>query len=95
MPSTSAASEPSTIFSDRPHSVDVRKALVSLHTDREPFNMVLLENQGTFGEVRFAIWRQTDDMTNGDVDDDEDAPCHEEAVSLSLPPLEEDGLDAL
>lgn len=83
LPSTSASSDPSSIFFDRPNNVDVQKALVSLHVDRELFNVLpYLENQGTFGEIRFAIWRQTDDPTNGDVDDEEDAPCNDEAVSF-------------
>ncbi|CAI4232640.1 unnamed protein product [Auanema sp. JU1783] len=69
------------VVKDKPSNVDVRKALVSLHADRELLQMLpFVDMEGTFGEIRFAIWRQTEDPTNGDVDDEEDAPCTDEPV---------------
>ncbi|CAD6185362.1 unnamed protein product [Caenorhabditis auriculariae] len=69
------------IFTEKPRNIDIRKALVALYQDREQFQALpFIDMEGTFGEVRFAIWRQPDDIENGDIDDEEDAVCNQEAV---------------
>ncbi|CAB3399160.1 unnamed protein product [Caenorhabditis bovis] len=69
------------ITPDKPRNIDARKALIQLYQDRELFQpLPFIDIEGTFGEVRFAIWRQTEDQLNGDVDDEEDAICNQEAV---------------
>uniref|UniRef100_A0A8R1I2F2 receptor protein-tyrosine kinase n=1 Tax=Caenorhabditis japonica TaxID=281687 RepID=A0A8R1I2F2_CAEJA len=69
------------IIPDKPRNIDVRRALLQLYQDREAFQpLPYVDMEGTFGEVRYAIWRQVDDALNGDVDDEEDAFCNQEAV---------------
>lgn len=41
---------------------------------------VRIRASGTFGEVRWAIWRQNASGLSGDIDEEEDAACSDEAV---------------
>ncbi|CAO4385179.1 unnamed protein product [Caenorhabditis nigoni] len=77
----SSSTSGNSIIPDRPRNIDVRRALLQLYQDREAFQpLPYVDMEGTFGEVRYAIWRQVDDVLNGDVDDEEDAFCNQEAV---------------
>ncbi|CAI5455357.1 unnamed protein product [Caenorhabditis angaria] len=76
-----SSSSANSIIPDKPRSIDVRRALLQLYQDRELFQpLPFVDMEGTFGEIKFAIWRQSDDLLNGDVDDEEDAVCNQEAV---------------
>ncbi|CAJ0955384.1 unnamed protein product, partial [Mesorhabditis belari] len=62
-------------------AVDVKSALISLHADRNLFTILAFDElQGTFGEVKWAIWRQTASGFAGDVDEDEDDGTGDEAM---------------
>lgn len=73
--------------------MDIKTALEELFADRHLFQLmpyVELEGitigrvqtrcLGTFGELRWAIWRQTQRGLCGDIDDDEDGAVEEVAV---------------
>ncbi|VDM49901.1 unnamed protein product [Toxocara canis] len=69
------------IVHERPHSVDVTAALVELYTDRNLFQILPIhELEGTFGEMKWAIWRQNVGGECGDIDEEEDNACTDEAV---------------
>lgn len=83
-PSTSTAPKPSctsAIIYERPHTVDVAAALVELYADRNLFQVLPIhELEGTFGEMKWAIWSQNAGGESGDIDDEEDGACGDEAV---------------
>ncbi|KAI6226908.1 Tyrosine-protein kinase RYK [Aphelenchoides besseyi] len=64
--------EPKIIF-ERKQNVDINHVLVELYADRNLFQVLpFIELEGTFGEVRWAVWRQTGIGLSGDIDDEED-----------------------
>lgn len=81
--STSEAStskDPRVIF-ERKNQVDVRRTLVELYADRNLFQMIpVIELEGKFGEIRWAVWRQNQVGLSGDIDDEEDGVNEEVAV---------------
>ncbi|CCD64652.1 Inactive tyrosine-protein kinase RYK [Caenorhabditis elegans] len=79
-PCSSSSASGNSIIPSKPRNIDVRRALLQLYQDRDAFQSLPLDMEGTFGEVRYAIWRQVDDVLNGDVDDEEDTFCNQEAV---------------
>ncbi|EFO82640.1 CRE-LIN-18 protein [Caenorhabditis remanei] len=68
----SSSTSGNSIIPDKPRNVGTMRDLECFFSQ--------LKTSGTFGEVRYAIWRQVDDVLNGDVDDEEDAFCNQEAV---------------
>ncbi|TKR82863.1 hypothetical protein L596_016537 [Steinernema carpocapsae] len=65
------------------HSVDINHALVDLTADRNLFQvMPIVELEGTFGEMKWAIWCQNSALTSGDIDDEEDQASVDEPVLI-------------
>ncbi|CAD5227544.1 unnamed protein product [Bursaphelenchus okinawaensis] len=76
----STLAEPKIIF-ERKTPLDVNKTLIELYADRNLFQvMPFIEMEGKFGEIRWAIWRQTTVGLSGDIDDEEDGVNEEVAV---------------
>ncbi|KAH7712290.1 receptor tyrosine kinase-like protein [Aphelenchoides avenae] len=74
--------EPKIIF-QRSNVVDINNALVELNADRNLFQtMPFVELEGSFGEVRWAIWRQNAGGFSGDIDDEEDGANEDTAQFL-------------
>ncbi|KAI6243719.1 Tyrosine-protein kinase RYK [Aphelenchoides fujianensis] len=67
-----SSKEPRIIF-ERKQNVDINHVLVELYADRNLFTE-------RFGEVRWAVWRQTAIGLSGDIDDEEDDVNEEVAV---------------
>ncbi|KAK0406964.1 hypothetical protein QR680_018915 [Steinernema hermaphroditum] len=63
------------------NTVDINQALLELAADRNLFQvMPMVELEGTFGEIKWAIWCQNAALTSGDIDDEEDQASVDEAV---------------
>lgn len=72
--------EPKIIF-ERKQNVDINHVLVELYADRNLFQVLpFVELEGTFGEIRWSVWRQTGIGLSGDIDDEEDDVNEEIAV---------------
>lgn len=72
-PSSSVPNEPKIIFERRSNVVDINHALVELNADRNLFVLMPhIELEGTYGEIRWANWRQTGLGVSGDIDVEED-----------------------
>uniref|UniRef100_A0A914ZEM8 Protein kinase domain-containing protein n=1 Tax=Parascaris univalens TaxID=6257 RepID=A0A914ZEM8_PARUN len=69
------------VVNERPSSVDVNAALIELYADRNLFQILPInELEGTFGEMRWAIWRRNIRGECGDNDNEEDNACNDEAI---------------
>ncbi|VDK60810.1 unnamed protein product [Anisakis simplex] len=81
---SSASKQPDnthSIINERSHSVDITAALVELYADRNLFQILPIhELEGTFGELKWALWHQNANDESGDVDDEEDNASADEAV---------------
>jgi hypothetical protein len=67
----STSKEPKVIF-ERKQNLDINHVLVELYADRNLFTVLpFIELEGQFGEVRWAVWRQTGLGLSGDIDDEE------------------------
>lgn len=76
----STSKEPKIIF-ERKQNLDINHILVELYADRNLFQVLpFVELEGTFGEFRWAVWRQTGIGLSGDIDDEEDDVNEEIAV---------------
>uniref|UniRef100_A0A914CYF8 Uncharacterized protein n=2 Tax=Acrobeloides nanus TaxID=290746 RepID=A0A914CYF8_9BILA len=76
-----ARKPPPIIFDRASNHVDINNALIELNADRNLFQIIpFVELEGTFGEIRWAIWRQTRLGLCGDIDDEEDGAAEEIAV---------------
>uniref|UniRef100_A0AC35FAI9 Protein kinase domain-containing protein n=1 Tax=Panagrolaimus sp. PS1159 TaxID=55785 RepID=A0AC35FAI9_9BILA len=72
---------PQIIFQRAQNHLDIKTALVELTADRNLFQVIPgCELEGTFGEVKWAIWRQTPFGASGDIDDEEDGISEDIAV---------------
>lgn len=84
VPSTSGLSGPITVplvIYEKPQTIDLRVVLKELCADRNVFQILPVEElEGTFGEMKWAIWKQNLEGVAGDVDDEEDNACFEEQV---------------
>uniref|UniRef100_A0A7E4WCU5 Protein kinase domain-containing protein n=1 Tax=Panagrellus redivivus TaxID=6233 RepID=A0A7E4WCU5_PANRE len=77
----SASKAPQIIFEQQRAAVDINVALIELSADRNLFQvMPNAELEGTFGQVKWAIWRQTRLGICADIDEDEDQACDDIAV---------------
>ncbi|KAI1718803.1 protein tyrosine kinase domain-containing protein [Ditylenchus destructor] len=80
-PQPGTSKEPKIIFERRSNIVDLNHALVELNADRNLFVLMpIVEIQGTYGEIRWANWRQTGIGTSGDIDDEEDDASEDTAL---------------
>ncbi|KAE9548688.1 hypothetical protein FO519_008100 [Halicephalobus sp. NKZ332] len=72
---------PPIIFERAQNHLDINNALIELSADRNLFQVIPgCELEGTFGEVKWAIWRQNRLGICGDIDDEEDGASEDIAV---------------
>ncbi|CAG9533843.1 unnamed protein product [Cercopithifilaria johnstoni] len=71
------------IIYEKSHVINIKKAFKGLYVDRNFFKILSVEElEGTFGEMKWAIWKKDVEHFIGDVDDQEDNVCFEERVIL-------------
>ncbi|VDK87106.1 unnamed protein product [Onchocerca ochengi] len=69
------------IIYEKPQIINIKKALNELHADRNLFQILSLEKlEGTFGEMKWAIWKRNMESPIDNVDDEEDNVCFEKRV---------------
>ncbi|KAM3728110.1 Inactive tyrosine-protein kinase RYK [Dirofilaria immitis] len=70
-----------TIICEKPQVIDMKKAFYELYADRNLFQILPTEKlEGTFGEMKWALWKRNIDDTVADVDHKEDNVCFKERV---------------
>ncbi|OZC08003.1 hypothetical protein X798_04999 [Onchocerca flexuosa] len=69
------------IVYEKPQVINMKKALNELYADRNFFQILSIEKlEGTFGEMKWAIWKRNMEGTIGNVDYEEDNVCFEKRV---------------
>uniref|UniRef100_A0A0R3RSI2 Protein kinase domain-containing protein n=1 Tax=Elaeophora elaphi TaxID=1147741 RepID=A0A0R3RSI2_9BILA len=69
------------IVYEKPQVINMTKASKELYADLNLFEILSVEElEGTFGEMKWAIWKRNMDDLMGDVDNQEDNVCFEERV---------------
>uniref|UniRef100_A0AAF5PMS1 Protein kinase domain-containing protein n=3 Tax=Wuchereria bancrofti TaxID=6293 RepID=A0AAF5PMS1_WUCBA len=71
------------IIHEKLQVINLKKAFMELYADRNFFEILSAEAlEGTFGEMKWALWKRNIDDIIGDVDDQEDNVCFEERIIL-------------
>ncbi|GMR32679.1 hypothetical protein PMAYCL1PPCAC_02874 [Pristionchus mayeri] len=69
------------LIEEKHNELNVKKTLIELYADRNLFQMLeFVESEGSYGETRWAIWRQNASGECGDIDDEEDEGTTDEAM---------------